>query len=61
MEGDGEMALPEEVVMSKIRWGVMLASPDMLEGLHMDEVVLHLTLGTKNTTSSLRVKGRLYV
>lgn len=59
--GDDEMALLEEVAMSKIRWGAIPASPGILEGLDTDEIVLHLGFGTEEHSVEPPCEGRLYI
>lgn len=61
MEEDEEKAMLEEAAKSKIRWGAMPASPDILEALATDEIVLHLGFGTEEHNVKPPCEDRFYI
>lgn len=58
---DEETTLLEEVATSKIRWGAIPANHSILEGVAMDEDVLHLGFGTEDHNVQPPCEGRLYI
>lgn len=56
-----ERALLEEVATSHIKWGAVAVSSDMLEGLAVDEPVMHLGFGTEEDDVQPPQEGHLYI
>lgn len=56
-----ELSLLQEVARSRIRWGAVAAGPEILQGLDVDEPVMHLGFGTEEDNVQPPQEGHLYI